>query len=213
MLSRGELRSRPVPVFNPGTRHRRDPSPPLSCSIASFRLWPLAIIPQRRDVRRQASGVKRRDSAHTVNAVTTTHCRASRKTESHCRSPARPKPLTIGNGDSYHASALHPTLAASSDGPPALVAHSPCRASPALFGRDAVKARDALLGQCPLGQPRGVRRRGYSPTDTAHEMRIPLRPLRMSKPYRRLRKRRLRSESVKALLEMIVPTVSPSSET
>ena len=30
-------------------------------------------------------------------------------------------------------------------------------------GRDAVKARDALLGQCPLGQPRGVRRRGYSP--------------------------------------------------
>ena len=61
-------------------------------------------------------------------------------------------------------------------------------------GRDAVKARDALLGQCPLGQPRGVRRRGYSPTDTAHEMRIPLRPLRMSKPYRRLRKRRLRSD-------------------
>ena len=61
-------------------------------------------------------------------------------------------------------------------------------------GRDAVKARDALLGQCPLGQPRGVRRRGYSPTDTAHEMRIPLRPLRMSKPYRRLRKRSLRSD-------------------
>ncbi len=80
-------------------------------------------------------------------------------------------------------------------------------------GRDAVKARDALLGQCPLGQPRGVRRRGYSPTDTAHEMRIPLRPLRMSKPYRRLRKRSLRSESAKALLEMSVPTVSPSSET
>ena len=105
------------------------------------------------------------------------------------------------------------TLASSSDGPPALVAHSPCRASPALFGRDAVKARDALLGQCPLGQPRGVRRRGYSPTDTAHEMRIPLRPLRMSKPYRRLRKRTLRSESAKALLEMSVPTVSPSSET
>ena len=75
MLSRGELRSRPVPVFNPGTRHRRDPSPPLSCSIASFRLWPLAIIPQRRDVRRQVSGVKRQDSAHTVNAVTTTHSR------------------------------------------------------------------------------------------------------------------------------------------
>ena len=62
-------------------------------------------------------------------------------------------------------------------------------------GRDAVKARGALLGQCPLGQPRGVRRRGYSPTDTAHEMRIPLRPLRMSKPYRRLRKRHvLRSD-------------------
>ena len=34
--------------------------------------------------------------------------RASRKTELHCRSPARPKPHTIGNGDSYHASALHP---------------------------------------------------------------------------------------------------------
>ena len=78
-------------------------------------------------------------------------------------------------------------------------------------GRDAVKARDALLGQCPLGQPRGVRRRGYSPTDTAHEMRIPLRPLRMSKPYRRLRKRSLRSDSVEALLELSVPTVSPRS--
>ena len=51
--------------------------------------------------------------------------RASRKTELHCRSPARPTPPTIGNGDSYHASALHPTLATSSDGPPALVAHSP----------------------------------------------------------------------------------------
>ena len=144
--------------------------------------------------RRQVSGVKRRDSAHTVNAVTTTHCRTSRKTELHCRSPARQKPLTIGNGDSYHASALASTLVPSSDGPPALVAHSPSRVSPALFGRDAVKARDALLGQCPLGQPRGVRRRGYSPTDTAHEMRIPLRPLRMSKPYRRLRKRSLRSD-------------------
>ena len=77
--------------------------------------------------------------------------------------PPRPTPHTIANCDSYHASALHPTLATSSDGPPALVAHSPYRVSPALFGRDAVKARDALLGQCPLGQPRGVRRRGYSP--------------------------------------------------
>ena len=48
---------------------------------------------------------------------------------------------------------------------------------------------------------------------TAHEMLIPLRPLRMSKSYRRLRKRTLRLESVKALLEMSVPTVSPSSET
>ena len=47
----------------------------------------------------------------------------------------------------------------------------------------------------------------------AHEMRIPSRPLRMSKPYRRLRKRSLRAESAKALLEMSVPTVSPSSET
>ena len=84
--------------------HVCDPSPPRSCSIASFRLWPLAIIPHKRN--EQASGVKRRDGAHTVNAVTTTHCRASRKTELHCRSPARPKPLTIGNGDSYHASAL-----------------------------------------------------------------------------------------------------------
>ena len=77
--------------------------------------------------------------------------------------PLRPKPLIIGNGDSYPASVLASTLVPSSDGPPALVAPSPCRVSPALFGRDAVKARDALLGQCPLGQPRGVRRRGYSP--------------------------------------------------
>ena len=63
MPSRGELRSRPVPVSNPGTRHRRDPSPPRSCSIASFWLWPLAIIPHKRN--EQASGVKRHDSAHT----------------------------------------------------------------------------------------------------------------------------------------------------
>ena len=54
---------------------------------------------------------------------------------------------------------------------------------------------------------------GVTHPDTAHEMRIPLRPLRMSKPYRRLRKSHLREESVKALLEMSVPTVSPSSET
>ena len=54
---------------------------------------------------------------------------------------------------------------------------------------------------------------GVTHPDTAHEMRIPLRPLRMSKPYRRLRKSRLREESVTALLEMSVPTVSPSSET
>ena len=80
-----------------------------------------------------------------------------------CRSPASPEPHTLGNGDSYPASVLASTLVPSSDGPPALVAPSPCRVSPALFGRDAVKARDALLGQCPLGQPRGVRRRGYSP--------------------------------------------------
>ena len=63
MPSRGELRSRPVLVSNPGTRHRRDPSPPRSCSIASFRLWPHAIIPHKRN--EQASGVKRQDSAHT----------------------------------------------------------------------------------------------------------------------------------------------------
>ena len=65
MLSRGELRSRPVPVFKPGTRHCRDPSPPWSCRIASFRLWPLAIIPQKHNVRRQTSGVNRQNSAHT----------------------------------------------------------------------------------------------------------------------------------------------------
>ena len=85
-----------------------------------------------------------------------------------CADRAQPAPLAhhstlLGTATHIMLLLLHPTLAASSDGPPALVAHSPCRASPALFGRDAVKARDALLGQCPLGQPRGVRRRGYSP--------------------------------------------------
>ena len=35
---------------------------------------------------------------------------------------------------------------------------------------------------------------GVTHPDTAHEMRIPLRPLRMSKPYRRLRKRTLRAD-------------------
>ena len=85
-----------------------------------------------------------------------------------CADRAQPAPLAhhttlLGTATHIMLPLLHPTLATSSDGPPALVAHSPCRASPALFGRDAVKARDALLGQCPLGQPRGVRRRGYSP--------------------------------------------------
>ena len=82
---------------------------------------------------------------------------------SHCVSPSTPPHFHSPRPVYIMLLLLHPTLAASSDGPPALVAHSPCRASPALFGRDAVKARDALLGQCPLGQPRGVRRRGYSP--------------------------------------------------
>ena len=87
------------------------------------------------------------------------------------------------------------------------------RVSPALFGRDAVKARthssDSVHSANPEESGAGV-----THPDTAHEMRIPLRPLRMSKPYRRLRKRHvLRAESAKALLEMSVPTVSPSSET
>ena len=153
MLSRGELRSRPVPVFEPGTRHRRDPSPPWSCRIASFRLWPLAIIPQKHNVRRQTSGVNRQNSAHT----------SQKKKELHCRSPAPPSAPHYWERRLISCFCFASHVGHSSDGPPALVAHSPCRASPALFGRDAVKARDALLGQCPLGQPRGVRRRGYSP--------------------------------------------------
>ena len=44
---------------------------------------------------------------------------------------------------------------------------------------------------------------GVTHPDTAHEMRIPLRPLRISKSYRRLRKRSLRLESVKALLGIL----------
>ena len=140
--------------------------------------------------------------------------RASRKTELHCRSPARPKPHTIGNGDSYHASALASTLVPSSDGPPALVAHSPvggllpCFRPGETQSRRGTHSSDSVHSANPEECGAGV-----THPDTAHEMRIPLRPLRMSKPYRRLRKRSLRAESAKALLEMSVPTVSPSSET
>ena len=196
MLSRGELRSRPVPVFNPGTRHRRDPSPPLSCSIASFRLWPLAIIPQRRDVRRQVSGVKRQDSAHTITPFRQRTAVRHEKQNCTAARPHARSPTLLGTATHImlllciHVGQLFRWAPGTRS---ALTGRRLAVSFPA--GRDAVKARDALLGQCPLGQPRGVRRRGYSPTDTAHEMRIPLRPLRMSKPYRRLRKRHvLRSD-------------------
>ena len=196
MLSRGELRSRPVPVFSPGTRHRRDPSPPRSCSNASFRLWPLAIIPQRRNVRRQASNVERRDGAHTGKHLNNNALLCV--TDDRIAQPLAPPP----NAPHYWERRLiscfcfAPNVGQLFRWAPGTRSALTGRRLAALFpaGRDAVKARDALLGQCPLGQPRGVRRRGYSPTDTAHEMRIPLRPLRMSKPYRRLRKRRLRSD-------------------
>ena len=110
---------------------------------------------------------------------------------------------------------LHPTLAASSDGPPALVAHSPVGGLLSRFrpgetqSRRGTHSSDSVHSANPEECGAGV-----THPDTAHEMRIPLRPLRMSKPYRRLRKRHvLRVESAKALLEMSVPTVSPSSET
>ena len=111
-------------------------------------------------------------------------------------------------------SALHPTLTASSDGPPALVAHSPVGGLLSRFrpgetqSRRGTHSSDSVHSANPEECGAGV-----THPDTAHEMRIPLRPLRMSKPYRRLRKRSLRAESAKALLEMSVPTVSPSSET
>ena len=106
------------------------------------------------------------------------------------------------------------TLATSSDGPPALVAHSPVGGLLSRFrpgetqSRRGTHSSDSVHSANPEECGAGV-----THPDTAHEMRIPLRPLRMSKPYRRLRKRTLRSESAKALLEMSVPTVSPSSET
>ena len=106
------------------------------------------------------------------------------------------------------------TLASSSDGPPALVAHSPVGGLLSRFrpgetqSRRGTHSSDSVHSANPEECGAGV-----THPDTAHEMRIPLRPLRMSKPYRRLRKRSLRAESAKALLEMSVPTVSPSSET
>ena len=155
MLSRGELRSRPVPVFEPGTRHRRDPSPRWSCRIASFRLWPLAIIPQNHNVRRQTSGVNRQNSAHTSQKKKGVALPLSRPAQ-------RPTPL----GTASHIMLLlciprWPLFRWAPGTRSALTG----RRLAALFpvGRDAVKARDALLGQYPLGQPRGVRRRGYSP--------------------------------------------------
>ena len=88
MLNRGALRSRPVPVFTPGTRHRRDPSPPRSCSVASFRLWPLAIIPQ-------ICNVRRRDGVYTVNSMAD---RAPPKGFASCR-----RALTLAAGRSQIA--------------------------------------------------------------------------------------------------------------
>ena len=105
-------------------------------------------------------------------------------------------------------------LSTSSDGPPALVAHSPVGGLLSRFrpgetqSRRGTHSSDSVHSANPEECGAGV-----THPDTAHEMRIPLRPLRMSKSYRRLRKRSLRAESAKALLEMSVPTVSPSSET
>ena len=103
---------------------------------------------------------------------------------------------------------------AAGDVPPALVAHSPvggllpCFRPGETQSRRGTHSSDSVHSANP--EECGA---GATHPDTAHEMRIPLRPLRMSKPYRRLRRRSLREESVTALLEMSVPTVSPSSET
>ena len=136
-----------------------------------------------------------------------------------CADRAQPAPLAqhptlLGTATHIMLLLLHPTLAASSDGPPALVAHSPVGGLLSRFrpgetqSRRGTHSSDSVHSANPEECGAGV-----THPDTAHEMRIPSRPLRMSKPYRRLRKRTLRSESAKALLEMSVPTVSPSSET
>ena len=136
-----------------------------------------------------------------------------------CADRAQPAPLAqhptlLGTATHIMLPLLHPTLATSSDGPPALVAHSPVGGLLSRFrpgetqSRRGTHSSDSVHSANPEECGAGV-----THPDTAHEMRIPLRPLRMSKPYRRLRKRTLRAESAKALLEMSVPTVSPSSET
>ena len=129
--------------------------------------------------------------------------------------PLAQHPTLLGTATHIMLLLLHPTLAASSDGPPALVAHSPVGGLLSRFrpgetqSRRGTHSSDRVHSANPEESGAGV-----THPDTAHEMRIPLRPLRMSKPYRRLRKRHvLRSESAKALLEISVPTVSPSSET
>ena len=136
-----------------------------------------------------------------------------------CADRAQPAPLAhlttlLGTATHIMLPLLHPTLAASSDGPPALVAHSPVGGLLSRFrpgetqSRRGTHSSDSVHSANPEECSAGV-----THPDTAHEMRIPLRPLRMSKPYRRLRRRSLREESVTALLEMSVPTVSPSPET
>ena len=117
---------------------------------------------------------------------------------------------TTNNGDCTRF-CFASTLATSSDGPPALVAHSPvggllsCFRSGETQSRRGTHSSDSVHSANPEECGAGV-----THPDTAHEMRIPLRPLRMSKSYRRLRKRHLRLESVKSLLELSVPTVSPN---
>ena len=69
------------------------------------------------------TGVKRRDGAHTVNAVTTTQC----VTENRIALPLARTPETPHYWERRLISCFcfASTLATSSDGPPALVAHSP----------------------------------------------------------------------------------------
>ena len=156
---------------------------------------------------RQASDVRRQPPKQRTHVT-------KKKKELHCRSPAPRSAPHYWERRLISCFCFASHVGHSSDGPPALVAHSPvggllsCFRSGETQSRRGTHSSDSVHSANPEECGAGV-----THPDTAHEMRIPLRPLRMSKPYRRLRKSRLREESVTALLEMSVPTVSPSSET
>ncbi len=186
----------------PSLRSRHSPSPrPLAAAELQHRQLPaLATRDHPSKTQRQASGVRRQDGAH---------CRHRNNNALLCVTENRialplartPEAPQLGTATHImlllciHVGHLFP------DGPPALVARSsvggllPCFRPGETQSRRGTHSSDSVHSANPEESGAGVTPHPRT-RDIAHEMRIPLRPLRMSKSYRRLRKRSHRLESV-----------------